>query len=383
MASVWDNFSKLAELSLNFKDLSGTTGGIYANGRNRIEVQIAVRVLGSFTENGNTVTKPITLTENDLKDNIYFCDYLTGGPLDSKWTVWDSANEYTKGFRTRQSVSTQQSNSITKSLDTEAVHVTVNAVGTNPDVGYISKYFSCTKGNSEKTFAVGINIPGVGNFDTSKNGTTTWNGPGGVGKSRFISPAALTVTATPELVYAEKNLIIEKAYRRNETKKRAVFKSYASGWYATKEFEAYYDNYYITVENGIQRIDLHSYGGEPTNKWIAELTSNHNNQHMIVVHPFGTGQQTNTFGFWGTVNNGSMNYNFELEQYVTFNDRPGAFCISQLTFMCNSIWDLPDGVGIGGWTFNNWFDLYDTYGNHGRFKPVYDDSHQFIEIHLA
>lgn len=363
MSSNWDSFGRLIELDLFFKDVSNRSAGIYANGRNRIELKIAVQILD---RNNN----PLILTENDLKDQIYFCDYEDGRPLESKWTVSNTSNEYTQPIRLRNARSIESVNDISR-----------NTV-------YISKFLSCTVRDSEKTFAVAIDVPGIGKFDTTKNGTNTRNGADDRSDNTFKSPSKLTISALPEILYTENDLIIVKAIERNKKQYKMV-STYdpADG----KEYNVHYDNYYITVENGLKRVNIHEYGGEPNNRWISKFDSENHNPHIIVMHPFNTGKKTETFGFSKHKETWEIDLifvhplawvEFNLSQEVTYNDRPNALCITHMYFGCGAEWKLPPWVKFHGFEFDTWFDLYDVYGNHGQFKPVFSDDKQLIEIRM-
>lgn len=52
----------------------------------------------------------------------------------------------------------------------------------------VKYYLSASESNRNIDISVGIHIPGVGEFNTSQNGTSTKNGPRGKSGSVFISP---------------------------------------------------------------------------------------------------------------------------------------------------------------------------------------------------
>jgi hypothetical protein len=186
--SVWDKFNKLAKLDFDYEGVTpGKIPEIYANARNQLDIAISVEVRDSDD-------KPLNLKEEDFKDLIYFCDYITGEKLNSSWSISNNANDYTKP--------------VTPS------DYRVNKV-ISPGIIYINRYLSCSKSNIEKTFSVGINIPGIGDFNTSKNGTNTPNGPKGGTGSPFKFPKSLTISTLHPIDYNNtENIIITEGVKK-------------------------------------------------------------------------------------------------------------------------------------------------------------------------
>lgn len=118
--------------------------------------------------------KRLNVTDEELKETLYVCHSETGESLKSPWLVSDDANEY-----------------IIEASDKSSNTGTIR---------YVYKYISCSKHEfpqiTEK-ISVGINIPGVGKFDTSHNGTSTKGTNGHV----FKSPKSFDIMALRPIDY--------------------------------------------------------------------------------------------------------------------------------------------------------------------------------------
>lgn len=146
---------------------------IYANSRHRIEMIISVDIRDSDDNNLN-------ISNDELKEKLYFCDSVTGERISAPWSMHNDSNEYTPVTNT----------------DTMTL---------SGSIRYIHKYISCAEFSaSEHTqnFSVGINIPGIGEFDTSQNGTRTRNCTQGESGSVFKSPKSLEIKALHPIDYS-------------------------------------------------------------------------------------------------------------------------------------------------------------------------------------
>lgn len=180
----WEQFGSLVKLDFSIHGTpDNQAANVYANGRNMVELIITVDV-----RDGND--KRLDVTDDELKKELYVCHSETGESLKSPWVVSDDPNEYVNGTSDRSD----------KSSDTDTDTDTIR---------YVYKYLSCSK-NEHNEFtekiSVGINIPGVGKFDTSRNGTPTKGRNGHV----FRSPKSFDITALRPIDYGIRdNLKIE------------------------------------------------------------------------------------------------------------------------------------------------------------------------------
>lgn len=180
--SVWNEFYKLTHLSLDYSDSSASNRAIiYANDNNQVKIRIRVRA-------ENISRQHLNLTSADLKEKISLCDSITGKKIDkSKWTL----SEEDKGHATAVNYSGQYQHRAKKESD---------------DSVYIGRYLSSSSSNSNENgyrFSVAIDIPGIGEFSTSDNGTNTTNAPKGGQGSPFKSPKSLLISTLPLISYSE------------------------------------------------------------------------------------------------------------------------------------------------------------------------------------
>lgn len=173
----WDSFNKLVKL-----DIVSAATKMYANSRNNIELNITVDIVDKNNEK-------IHVDVAKLRRHLYICDYVTGEKIGSPWNFSDDSNEYTIRF----------------------VAGSLLFMSKSTDFTYIKKYIYATLNDPKTlTFSVGIDIPGVGPFDTSLNGTSTLNGPKGESGSVFKSPKSLQIEALRPIDYSlHENLTLD------------------------------------------------------------------------------------------------------------------------------------------------------------------------------
>lgn len=178
MYMSWDNFYKLSTLKISTADTDYSSVSIYSNGNNQVKLLIKLTAIDSSGAE-------LDLSNDDIINNLYLCDYQTGEYLSSEWDVSASAGDYV-------GVITGQTRSISSTIESR--------------INNIYLYLSCSKDNLHKDVAVGIRIPVVGesgteyfDFNTTSDGTSTQNGaPGSV----FKSPAKVTVNTVTPLDYS-------------------------------------------------------------------------------------------------------------------------------------------------------------------------------------
>lgn len=204
--STWDSFGKLTKLDFAYNDVvPGVIPQIYANSRNQVEIIISVKAEDNSNGHGR-----LNLTKDDFyigeasennegKALLYLCDPITGEKIISPWKLSNEINDYTKAVN-------HDSHHRAKREDSE--------------ITYVRAYLSCSESNISKNFSIGIHIPGVGDFNTSQNGTRTKNVPKGKSGSVFKSPKLLSISTLYPINYSLSNdLPISKKFDYDNFKK--------------------------------------------------------------------------------------------------------------------------------------------------------------------
>lgn len=174
---VWNDFKKLIHLSLYYTDSSGNENAIiYANNKNQAKIGIRVRAI-------NKEDKSLNITSEDLSGRIFLCDSKTGNKIDeSKWTLSEDDNGYSKA------------------VNYSGQH---RAKREGDGSVFVERYLSSSSSNeNEYRFSVGIDIPGIGEFNTSNIGTNTKNCPNGKDGSVFKSPKSLSISTLRPINYS-------------------------------------------------------------------------------------------------------------------------------------------------------------------------------------
>ncbi len=204
MSSQWDAFGRLATLSIQYAHSLSNTATIFANGKNQIEVFISIQINDT---NGST----LNISENELKKAVYLCNYRTGKSLPANWLVTFNENKYNRAVSYRS----------TLIADDTAISAEENRAAAQ-----IVFYISSNALKDDALVAVGIDIPGVGKFDTTAEGTETKNGPNGTSGSKFKSPKYVAINLLQEINYHNvNNLSIEDS---------GFFTLYSNGWWESR-----------------------------------------------------------------------------------------------------------------------------------------------------
>lgn len=209
---------------------------------------------------------------------------------------------------------------------------------------------------------------------------------------------SVTIDAIHEIVYQESDLKIMKSFQLG-LKQNTLEMFNCDHQFDRKQFECHYDNYYVDVEFGIRNAHIRAHGSvEGDRKWICAYEyCTRNNQHMIVAHPFRSQngvEGSDTFGFHNSATFDifvpfqyvhppySCHCDYDLTQTVKYNEHPGKICFTQMAFETSAQWELPvkRELDIKPFSFDTYFELYDTYGNYGRFSVGFTDDHGFIKF---
>jgi len=214
--SNWDSFGKLATLDFSYGNIApGVIPQIYANSKNQVEILISVKVIDKANKDKVLSLTPDDfyiredLNTNDLNTNtekasLYLCDPTTGERISLPWKLSKIKikGDYVKAVNHDGHSRTKRDNAATT---------------------YIHTYLSSTERKITKNFSIGIKIPGVGEFNTSKNGTNTPNVPKGEKGSPFKAPNSLTITTLNPIDYSfSNNISIDKEFKHYDNLKKVV-----------------------------------------------------------------------------------------------------------------------------------------------------------------
>ncbi|WGO82815.1 hypothetical protein [Arsenophonus apicola] len=186
--NIWQDFYQLTHLSIDFPNSVNNKAAIYGNGKNQVEVMVTLRIIDKSLS-------PISLKEEDVREHIFLCDFFSGNELKAGWKISDKDNGYNKVIEYIQS--------------TDAPHEKIDVM----DDGFISirKFVCCDRQDNGIVIAGGIDIPGVGKFNTSQFGTSTKNGPNGKEGNEFKNPKNITIIAREPIRYSDKDNITIQA----------------------------------------------------------------------------------------------------------------------------------------------------------------------------
>lgn len=336
---------------------------IYANGRNQLPIEITAKAIGKGSKvlkfSKETWIHILNLCFAESSDKKLSWQHRSG------WCFTDKINDYSKEIEVNSF-----SNTLFSVRDDGTVHIIMYVYTDDIDT---------------KRIAVSVDT------DNGKHFTTADKSPNSPGPEE----AFVTVTAIREIIYRKNNLIITPIYDIGNSEINFDYTIYSALGhnpltYLHRKFSCHYDNYYITVPLSIKNANTYGYGTDGDKYYICAYDSEHDNQHMIVAHPYGNGtKQTDTFGFDNTagdfgIRDDEASVSFPLVQTVTFNEMPHAICFTQMAFHtgADGVWELPDGKGLdkSSFKFDTWFELYDIYGNYGKFSVGFTDDHQYLQI---
>lgn len=188
MRSSWKDFNKLNTLSIKFANSTARQATIFANGNNQVEILVTVRMTGT---NGS----PLYISQEELRKALYLCDYNTGRRISSPWIVTFEKGQYNFAV------------SYQNVMSARSQEFSVEEQSNNENIQF---YLSCESYRDNSLIAVALDVPGVGVFNTTENGTHTRNSVDGKTGSRFRSPHHVNVMLVPAINYSDpKNFSIE------------------------------------------------------------------------------------------------------------------------------------------------------------------------------
>lgn len=349
----YDNPNDINSLStLKIQAVSGNLSpSIYANGRNQLPIQITVKAVnkeGNPLKFSNEAWIHILNLRHAESDTKLSWQHRSG------WCFTDVENQYSKEIQ----LGSHRSKRFLSGEDGTAIII----------------LYVYTDDINTKRIAVSVDT------DNGKHFTTA-DIPSGTEKM------SVTVGAIQKIIYRKDMLTITPIYGLEKGVNKVI---YSDG--DKREFYCHYDNYYITIPLPILNIFTYNYGGGVRDeygkiypKWVCAYNTNDNDQHMIVAHPGDRKKGTETFGFEGTATllGSGVGAIFDLTKKVTFNEHDNAACFTQIAFQTSKAWRLNNGQDLNNFTpygFDTWFELYDIYGNYGKFSVGFTDDNKYINI---
>lgn len=200
--SVWDDFGKLELLWINILnyDNDGYNNHKYAtifgNGKNQATIYIRVRI-------SDKNKKTLIIPDDELLKAAHLVHYGEGKRLSRNG---DNSNYKPWAY-------TDEDLGYAKLVSSSSYPYLANAeVNNYGEYGQVIKlYLFATEPNEGFKISAGIDIPGVGDFNTSYMGTLTRNGPEGKTGSAFKYPHFVQVKAVAAVDYSSKyNIVVKK-----------------------------------------------------------------------------------------------------------------------------------------------------------------------------
>nr|ACJ10120.1 conserved hypothetical protein [Bacteriophage APSE-3] len=347
-ATQSDNPNDIDSLStLKIQAVSGNLSpSIYANGRNQLPIEITAKAVN---KDGN----PLKFSNNTWISILNLCFAESDKKLNrngnSGWCFTVVENQYSKEIQ----LGSHRSKRFLSGEDGTAIII----------------LYVYTDDINTKRIAVSVDTPNGKHFTTADIHS---------GAEKM----SVTVAAIQQIIYRKNMLTITPIYELEKGVNKVI---YSDGY--TREFDCHYDNYYITIPLPIINAIAHGYGNGTTYpKWICAYDKQSNNQHMIVAHPDNTKKGTETFGFEGraTFLGLDSGARFDLTKKVTFSEHDNAICFTQIAFQTGgNAWRLNDGQCLSNfvpYAFDTWFELFDIYGNYGKFNVQFTDDKLYIKI---
>lgn len=186
--NIWNNFYRLDTLKVDFRNNSSARNAtIFGNGNNQVAVLAHVKILGP---DASTV---LSIPEDELKQQISLINYGTGEKLNYNGNSPDCNKPWIYSDEDKGFADAFQYNS----------PLPVNEKMANSDVSIITFYVSADDLASGLDIGLSINVPGVGEFNTTSNGTSTKNGPKGESGSVIKLPSFVHLSALSRIDYTD------------------------------------------------------------------------------------------------------------------------------------------------------------------------------------
>lgn len=174
--TVFPAFHSIDTLSIDFASSNSRNATIYGNGKNQVAVVVKLSLL-------DRENKVVPVDESTLRDAVYLCDYHTGDKISTNGTAdyfySKEENEYCNAISYVV-------------LETE-----------NNKHKTVKLYVSANGIRDGKVISCGINVAGIGDIDTSEDGTTNQL-PNG---STYLHQNSVNVKSLAKIDYGDRRNI--------------------------------------------------------------------------------------------------------------------------------------------------------------------------------
>ncbi|HEY3986932.1 hypothetical protein [Cedecea sp.] len=169
-----ENFGKITELSVMFADNMQRGANIYGNKNNSVGVLVNIKITGR----GDNANKPINLSPEFLMDNVGLCEYSSGNDLAYGYDKQSMSGWF---WRTKGRVDSHNDQDFIGAVDFRAMMKEMQGIDEefnvlDSETTQYPLYISCSKMAALHNISAYVNIPGIGKFNCSMNGTSTPNG---------------------------------------------------------------------------------------------------------------------------------------------------------------------------------------------------------------
>lgn len=406
--SGWDEFNKLTILSLVFPDNSmAKSATIFGNGKNQVPVLIKIKATDKSGASLN-------VSQLELAEAISLINYSSGEKLSLNgesstipyWNVADESGDYDSPY--------SYSNSLKIPAQDDNVAQTLKLYVSASDI----------PANTQTDIAVQIDIPGVGVFNTTADGTGTKNGPGGASGSVFKSPSYLHVSALMPLDYSDTSLLnlIQTSWDPVGGQTYVVHDYVWSSGYWTKENEAslYRSTVKVTPKNSEfkfthvsssyktfyasnaktgnttwRKVGDDGFWHEVEDPGITAVNGGGSQESFVAIGGFGKSLNNPNYDayFWYRPISGSVNttghfhlidseWQYRTEIDISANTGIG----DNEAALCGYKINVPTGANVGA---HYWTDAYgpvsfsvtDNFGNTGTFRIVFfHDQSSYVTV---
>ncbi|EBD1259789.1 hypothetical protein IRA26_004299 [Salmonella enterica] len=330
--SYYDNFKQLSHLNISYKASAASVATIYGNGLNQVEILIAVQLL-------DTNGKPVMMTQQEMIDSIYLCDYNTGEklPSDNTGATWNYTTEPGK---------------YVGALEYAPVGKDSHHFTQDENYNYLTLYLYSMARSDGQIVAAGIDIPTIGKFNTTANGTLTPNGPNGSG-SVFKMPD--NVTAKALLPYQYKT---DDFYLTSDSTDKPALNNGGAILYNVKWY-----NFYLNFRNPELKI---SFVFSPTIMAGDRVSSQYKGWWIAQMFDFAKRYGEGPSDGYVTVQFDKYSFGFHGE----INKQAGV-CFSLVRGDCT----VPTSYN---WDNETYVEIYDQYGN--KASPVLKQREETIIV---
>ncbi|WGL99188.1 hypothetical protein QE177_04715 [Arsenophonus sp. aPb] len=188
--SVWDVFSRLNRMQISIGDY-GKTGTIYGNGKNQIIISVKVVIIGLDN-------RLLIIPDDELFKAIHLVHYKEGKRLNRK----GNNSNYKPWIYTDKNFGY-----VTPGGVFSPAYIVNAEVNNYENEQVVTFYLYATEPSDSIQISAGIDIPGVGDFNTSEKGTLTRNGPKGETGSVFKQPDFISVNAKEPIDYSRPDAV--------------------------------------------------------------------------------------------------------------------------------------------------------------------------------